>query len=251
METEKLLDRLYPNLAKRRRRKVLLAKAALRLRGWSRYLIAGGVITVLWVVAHLYYYNKLVDLEFNVQEAWAQVEAQWQRRYHIQQNLTRMVIEYARHERELLVRLTTMRMKKEDRDAAARGATRTQQAGQPGAGAAKPDARSLRALRAELEKLDPKQLNELFPQIQVVAEQYPALRLTENFQQFSKAVVDTENAIVLHVETYNKAVNVYTTVLNQFPAMVFGRLCGFREYDFYRPGRKTLAFRPVEAKIDG
>jgi len=60
--------------------------------------VAGIVLVVGWAAAHLYYYNMLVDMEFNAQEAWAQVETQWQRRYNIQHNVTQLVLEYARLE---------------------------------------------------------------------------------------------------------------------------------------------------------
>ena len=247
METAPFFDRLHPEVVKRRARALRMRRIVGRLRHWGRYALALLLVVALWATAHIYYYNRLIDLEFNIQAAWAQVEVQWQRRYHIQQNLTRMVVEYARHERELMLRLTRMRTNEAPSAPPAPA--------QPGdAKAATPppvDAQALAALRAELERLGPGELNKLFPSIRIAAEQYPALRLTENFQQFSKAIVDTETTIAEHIETYNTAVNIYTTLLKQFPAIVFAKTCGFEEYQFYRPGRDNLEFRPVETRVDG
>jgi LemA protein len=259
LETRRILDRLYPDSASdsgakgpkhakrlRRPRRGWLRRVRARLRRFSWYLGFGLLLTVGWGIAHLYYYNRLVDLEYNVQEAWAQVETQFQRRYHIQQNLTRMVLEYARHERDLMVRLTQLRMKQAPAQARAAKPTVSASRRAEAAGAQQKERETIKAIKKQLDRMSPRQLNELFPHIQFLAEQYPKLRLSENFQQFSKATIETENKIAEEIRAYNKAVNRYTTILMQFPGVVFGRTCGFKPYDFYVPDRKKLGYRPVE-----
>ncbi len=73
MDTQQILDELYvePAVAKPRR-------AARRLT-W--YILTISLFISAWVVSHLYYYNLLIELEFDVKAAWAQVEAQKQRRF--------------------------------------------------------------------------------------------------------------------------------------------------------------------------
>jgi LemA protein len=240
VDTQQLLERFYPSEEQRSRGRRWLRRITGRVKRYYLYLAAGLLLVAAWVAGHLYYYNKLVDMEYDVQEAWAQVETQWQRRYHIQHNLTRMVLEYSRHERELLMRLTKLRVGHLEREAKARG--------KPPAPlpATKGGKVSIRELKRHLERLTPGQLNKVFPQIQFMAEQYPRLRLSENFQQFSKATIETENKIAAQIKAYNQAVNLYTTNLMQFPGVIFGKACGFEPYDFYVPDRDKLKFRPVQ-----
>jgi LemA protein len=216
-----------------------------RIKRCAWYLIVGFVLIMGWVVAHLYYYNMLVDMEYNIQEAWAQVETQRQRRFHIQQNLTRLVIEYARHERSVLTNLTMLRTGK-NAEELKQTTKKPRTANNKAAAPLRPE-----DLKVPLEKMSPKQLDELFPRIQFMAEQYPKLRLTENFQQFSTAVIDTESQIAKQLSLYNKAVNDFTTILMQFPGNIFGRACGFEPYKFYIPDKKSITYTPVEYKIDG
>lgn len=248
METKHILDNLYPGATPRRRRRRWLSRISARLKRSSWYLAVGLVLSVAWLIAHLYYYNRLVDMEYNVQEAWAQVETQFQRRFHIQQNLTQMVLEYAKHERELMVRLTKLRVRQQGAGAAAAGAKPTFKTKTKSPIPKLESLESLEAVKRQLDKMSPRQLNDLFPHIQFMAEQYPKLRLSENFQQFSKATIDTENKIAEQIKVYNQAVNHYTTVLMQFPGLVFGKVCGFEPYEFYVPDRNKLSYRPVELK---
>ena len=84
----------------------------------------------------------------------------------------------------------------------------------------------------------------------MVAEQYPSLRLSENFQQFTKAIIETENKIADSIQTYNARVNDFTTILSQFPGNIFGKVCGFKPYQFYSPERFKLEFKPLNSVLD-
>jgi LemA protein len=239
LDSQQILDDFFD--APPRPRRLPRRRRARRMLRWVRThvleLTLGLVLLAGWVVGHLYYYNTLVDMEYNVQEAWAQVETQWQRRYHIQQNVTRLVLAYARHERSMMEGLTRMRVR-EQASAEQKRAERRRNG-------------DLERLAGKLKNLGPKELNTLFPKIQLSAEQYPNLRLSENFQQFSKAIIETEDQIATALQQYNKAVNDYTTVLMQFPGNVFGRACGFKPYDFYTPDRETIKFSPVKYEDEG
>jgi LemA protein len=245
LESQKILERLYPavdepregllsRLLRRMRRRVLLSiyRLAKRVRRRVWHLLLFGVLITGWAVAHLYYYNMLVRLEVNVQEGWAQVEAQWLRRYHIQQNVTRLVLEYARHEHKMMFGVTGMRTGKP----APSGASKPGPAAPP--------------ITGSLDQMGAKELNKLFPRIQVTAEQYPALRASENFQQFSKALIDVEEQITKQLMTYNQRVNAFSTVTQQFPGNIFARVCRFKPYRFYVPERGDIKYKPVEYRHD-
>lgn len=263
MKTREILEQVYPELTERPRPLGLRHRGWLVTRRWvarqARTVAAVLLLLSAWVVAHLYYYNKLVSLEYDVQAAWAQVETQLQRRHNIQLNLTRMVLDYAEHERSLLTGITKIRTSAVGGGSCGAGADPSAAAPDPAAstpadpaarpGSAPADSSSSPAVAAParpLDQLSRKELQALFSRIMVVAEQYPQLKLSENFQQFSKAVIDTENEIALRTSRYNEAVNVYGTTLTQFPGNIFAWLGGFEQYQFYQPDKKALEFRRVE-----
>jgi len=213
------------------------SKVGDRARMWTWHLVIASVAVTVWIAMHLYYYNLLVDLEYNVKAAWAQVEAQLQRRFHIQQNLTRIVIDYSQYEKDTLIRLTEMRTSVMGGDPAAGARNANQQS---------PAESSKPSPLPQTEQMMPSRLDKLFPDILLVAEQYPQLKLTENFQQFSEAIIDTENQIAGRIMDYNEKVNIYTTTRKQFPANFFGAVFGFQMYEYYTPDEEVLSFQPVK-----
>lgn len=225
MDTEKVINRLYPKATRRPR--FVRDPRSTRLAGWTMVFVA-----LVYAVGQIYYYNRLVDLEYNVDAAWAQVEAQQQRRYHIQKNLTRLVVGYRLHEAETLSSLTQMRT----------GRTPPAEGNAAPAAAAEPSAQG--------DVVSQDQIDKLLARIQVVAEQYPQLRLTENIQQFSASVIESEKEIARLTIEYNNAVNIYTTMLHQFPGKVFGKIVGFKTRHFYKPDAEKLSFHQLDLDFD-
>lgn len=312
MDTRKIVERLYPEtLGPRRRylegpRKIahkhgsglgrLLAwfvhqfrLRMRRLRRWAKQnawkLVVAAVVTMFWAVAHMRFYNKVIMLEYDIQMAWAQAEAEQERRFHIQQNIVRQIVAYSQHERSLMLDLTELRAQQVRRtpslvpEAKSEGGqsagvaapplssdapkskeplpiSRYAEGTQPRSTAAKPTPPASPALTApkpqprasrspgvELMQLGSKELNGVFPELMMVAEQYPSLRLAENFQQFADSVVATETRITERIEQYNMAVNTYTTIITQFPGKFLSRVWGFDMYKFYEPTRDKVEFR--------
>lgn len=198
-----------------------------RLRRWARRhwlaLTVTGLMTVLWLFIYVHWYNKLYNLERDVDTAWAQVEAEQERRHHIQIDLIRLVVGHALHEQTVITDVTAQRT----------GATRA---------AVPPVAQPA----DHLDALPGEQLDQIFPRIMLMAEQYPTLRTSESFQQFAVALVDTENRVTDRIHAYNEQVNVYTTTIGQFPGNFFAVIYGFDDYDFYTPPPGTTTYRPVQ-----
>ncbi len=194
-------------------------------------------MAIVWAAFHVHYYNQLVALRTDAEKAWAQVEVQEQRRFHIQKNLVRIVMDYAKHEQQMHKQLTQMRV----------GQTASQPAhpDQPAAQSAETNSNPVLGGTA-VDQLTPSQLKRLLPKLQIVAEQYANLRLSENFQQLSAALIDTETKIAETIMEYNTRVNVYTTKLKQFPSNLFASLGGFELMEFYQPARDKLGFSPIE-----
>jgi len=218
------------------------------LAGWlSKHwkLTLGGVLLIVYASVHVYYYNMLVDLEFDVQETWAQVEVHLERRHNIQENLTRIAKDYSVHEREVLVALTEMRAAKEidnvpgATDAGAGGTA----GGEAAAAAALPD---LGGMESWQPGVTGSPLDGIPAAFQLTAEEYPTLYMGQIFMQFSDAVIENENRIVERTVEFNSSANIYSTAIKQRPTNIFAGMMGFEMEPYYIPEEDTMLFETVE-----
>jgi LemA protein len=162
------------------------------------------VVAIVLVVALIvvWIYNKLVRLRNRAENAWAQVDVQLRRRYDLIPNLVETVKGYASHERATFEEVTKAR-------------TAAQQAQTVGE-------------QAQAENLLTQAIGRLF----AVAEAYPELRATENFQQLQAQLEETESKIAISRQVYNDAVLTYDNALETVPTNIVGNLFSFppREY---------------------
>src|SRR5215204_5482297 len=126
------------------------------------WLIVLVVVILLLALAVVVIYNRLVRLRNRSENSWAQVDVQLRRRYDLIPNLVETVKGYASHERATFEEVTKAR-------------TAAQQAQGP-------------EEQATAENMLTAALGRLF----AVAEQYPELRATENFQQLQGQLEETE-----------------------------------------------------------
>jgi LemA protein len=147
-------------------------------------------VVLLLAVAFWLIYNRMVSRRQAVDNSWAQIETALQRRHDLIPNLVEAVKGYAQHERDTFEEVTRARS----------GALAAQA---PPAQAAAED-----GLTAAIGRL------------LVVAEQYPQLRATENFQKLQTELSDTEDQIAITRRVYNDTVQTYNTLIQQFPAVL-------------------------------
>ena len=91
-------------------------------------------------------------------------------------------------------------------------------------------------------------LTQALADLRAVAENYPTLRATENFQQLSRNLSELEDEIQASRRIYNSNVQSYNTDIQQFPGSIIANQGGFtaREYfeiedaDRARAGRGQL-----------
>jgi LemA protein len=164
-------------------------------------IVAILVIALLLLVAA---YNRLVRYRNAAVNAWAQVEVQLKRRHDLIPNLVETVKGYAAHERGVFEEVTAAR-------------TRAQQAQSP-------------AESAQAEGILSQALGRLF----AVAEAYPDLKATQNFQELQRQLGSTENQIAAAREGYNNAVLTYNNAIQTFPGAVLAGPFGFREREFFQ-----------------
>jgi LemA protein len=158
---------------------------------------------VLWVVGA---YNGLVSLKNQVLNGWKQIDVQLKRRHDLIPNLVESVKGYATHERETFEKVTQARSQ-------AMQASGVEETG-----------KAESALSAALGGL------------RVVAEQYPELRATENFQQLQRQLSELEDEIQASRRIYNSNVQSYNTRIQQFPASVIANQGGFEPEPFFEIG---------------
>jgi LemA protein len=166
---------------------------------WLIVLVA---VILLLALAVVVIYNRLVRLRNRSENSWAQVDVQLRRRYDLIPNLVETVKGYASHERATFDEVTEAR-------------TRAQQA----EGVAE---------QAQAENVLTAALGRLF----AVAEAYPELRATENFQQLQAQLADVEQNIVISRQVYNDAVLSYDNALETVPTNIVAGMFNFspREY---------------------
>jgi len=66
-----------------------------------------------------------------------------------------------------------------------------------------------------------------------VAEAYPQLRATENFQQLQAQLSETEQKIAVSRQVYNDTVLTYTTAIQSFPTNLLASLFGFGPKEYF------------------
>jgi LemA protein len=142
-------------------------------------------------------YNRLVRLRNRSENTWAQVDVQLRRRYDLIPNLVEAVKGYAAHERETFEEVTKAR-------AAAQQAQGVEQ-------------------QAQAENMLTAALGRLF----AVAEAYPQLRATENFQQLQAQLAEVEQNIVVARQVYNDTVLTYDNALETVPTNIVAGLFNF------------------------
>ena len=149
-------------------------------------LVVAGLLALLvvWVVVTN---NSFIRARNKVDEAWSGIDVQLKRRHDLVPNLVETVKGYAEHESATLAAVTQAR-------SAAMGA---------GAG-------SERSAAEE-------RLTSALDGIRVVAEQYPELRASQNFQTLMAQLSELEDQIQAARRIFNANVNAYNTRIQLFP----------------------------------
>lgn len=182
------------------------------------------ILVVIAVVVGLFFwvtYNGLVKLNVRVQEAWSDITVQLKRRADLIPNLIESVKGYAAHEKQVFQDVTEARANV--LNATAQGPEATAKAENQFEGA----------------------LKSLF----AVAEAYPQLRASENFQQLQNELVDTEDKIQASRRFYNGGVRDLNTKIQQFPSNLIAGMFGFTNKEFFEVEDLASVEKPVEVKF--
>ena len=174
-------------------------------------------IIVLVVLAFLLFggcngYNKMNGMKQQVGQAWSDVENQYKRRADLIPNLVNTVKGAANFEQETLTKVIEARSK----------ATSIQL-----------NADDLTPEKLQQFQAAQDQLKGSLSRLMVVAEQYPTLTATQNFQNLQVELSNTENKIATERSRFNEVVKNYNTSVTNFPNVLYAGLLGFKEKGYF------------------
>lgn len=166
------------------------------------YWIIAAVVVII-VLAVIWIYNSLIQLRVRVNNSLSQIDVQLKRRFDLIPNLVEAVKGYAKHERRVFNEVTKAR-------------------------ASMAQAKGMREKAGASDFLS-KALKSLF----AVAENYPALRASENFKHLQDELSGLEEKIAYARQFYNDSVMIYNTQILVFPNNVLADVLGFKKRDFF------------------
>ena len=165
--------------------------------------------------------NNLVTLDETVNQQWAQVESQYQRRYDLIPNLVRTVQGAANFEKSTLEAVVNARSRVGQVQAPS---------GPPGGAAALPNN------PAQMEQFANAQqgLSNALSRLLVVVERYPELKANQNFLELQSQLEGTENRIAVERQRYNEAAQQYNVGIRRFPASLVANMSGFKAKAYFK-----------------
>jgi LemA protein len=160
-------------------------------------------LLVLAALAYILIRNSIIGSRNQVDEAWSGIDVQLKRRHDLVPNLVETVKGYAAHERQTFERVTEARAEAMKASGPAEAAPAEQK------------------------------LTSMLGELRAIAENYPELRATENFQQLSRNLSELEDEIQASRRIYNSNVQDYNTKIQVFPNSVIANQGGFTAREFF------------------
>lgn len=157
-------------------------------------------------------YNGLVGKETTVQDLWAKVQTQYQRRADLIGNLVKTVQGAADFEKSTLTEVIQARS----------AATQI-----------KLDANDLTPENMAKYQAAQDQLSGSLSRLLVSVEQYPQLKANQNFLELQAQLEGTENRISVARDNFNTGVKDYNLSVKTFPNNIMAKIFGFAEKAFF------------------
>jgi LemA protein len=160
-------------------------------------------LAVIGVLAWILIRNSIISSRNRVDEAWSGIDVQLKRRHDLVPNLVETVKGYATHEQAVFTKTTEAR------------------------------AEAMKAGSVEATREAEAKLSGALADLRAVAENYPDLRATENFQQLQRNLNEIEDEIQASRRIYNSNVQAYNTKIQIFPNSLIANSGGFTAREFF------------------
>ena len=165
------------------------------------YIIIG--IIALLLIYVFVTYNSLIKLQNIVKEAFSTMDIYLKKRWDLIPNLVEVVKTYAKHEKEVIEKITELR-------------TNTYQ-----------DMTIDKKININ------EQLTQGISTIIAVSENYPDLKANENFLGLSKDLTKIEEDIANSRKYYNGSVRLFNTKIQMFPSNIVANIFGFKNANMF------------------
>ena len=167
------------------------------------------VIIIFWGIGG---YNGMVSLDEGVQNKWADVETQYQRRADLIPNLVNTVKGYAAHESQTLENVVNARSE---------------------ASSVKVDPQNITPEKlAEYQKAQ-SGVSSALGRLMVIVEKYPDLKANQNFLELQSQLEGTENRINTARRDFNEAAKGFNTEIRRFPKNILAGMFGFEKKAYF------------------
>ena len=151
-------------------------------------------------------YNSLVEKQQEVDQNWAEVENQYQRRADLIPNLVNTVKGYASHESSTFEKVTEARAKATSINISAENLTEE-------------NLKRFQEAQGEL--------SQALKSLLAVSEAYPDLKANQTFLDLQAQLEGTENRVATARGRYTEAVKEYNTAIKKFPTLIYAGWFGF------------------------
>lgn len=169
------------------------------------YIVLICIVLVVLAVVGLFggSYNKMVKKSESVESSASNLDAMLQRRADLVPNLVNTVKGFTNHETEIINSITEARAK-------------------------------LVGAKTLEEKSEANgELTTALNALNVVVENYPELKSSENYIQLSDELAGTENRIAVARKDYNEEVKEYNSTIKTFPSNIIAGMFGFEEKEYF------------------
>ncbi|MDE6301260.1 MAG: LemA family protein [Muribaculaceae bacterium] len=185
---------------------------------YKKFIVPGVIIIVLLLLVGWYVSvrNNLVTIDEGVENQWAKVEVQYQRRMDLIPSLVETVKGYAKHESETFENVTRARAGLTDAYNAANAL-------QGGASEANTSEEALDQYNNAQQSLG----RALSIYVNAVREAYPDLKADTQFTDLQTQLEGTENRIATERGRYTDVVKEYNVTVRRFPASIVASISGF------------------------
>lgn len=153
------------------------------------------IVLAVWLIG---LYNGLISKRNHVDNAFAQIDVQLKKRYDLIPNIVATVKQYAEHELAVFSAITAMR------------------------------SRDYSTLSTEEKEKFDHSFQQAATNFRAVAENYPILKASENFEMLQRTLNETEEQLSAARRTFNAAITDYNTSIQSFPANIIASNMGFQ-----------------------
>lgn len=166
-------------------------------------------LVALWGISS---YNGLVGMDENVNNQWANVETQYQRRSDLIPNLVNTVKGYAKHESQTLEAVMAARSQ----------ATQV-----------KIDPSNCTPQQLAAYQKAQGDVTTALGKLLAITENYPDLKANQNFLELQSQLEGTENRINVARKDFNDSAKEYNTSLRRFPRNIIASMFGFEKRNYF------------------